>query len=111
MTTIETEPVEAFPYAPPTDEIKEKYKEVFELNHPLKVPFPKLVFDKLVASVILICCLPVILLLLIINFVEGIIIPENRGPLFFYYNAVSQGRVFKKWKVRLIKTSYIDKEL
>jgi len=111
MTNLENEPVEAFPYAPPTEDIKEKYKEVFELNHSLKVPFTKLIFDKLVAFVILICCLPVILLLLLANWIEGIIIPENRGPLFFYYNAVSHGKVFKKWKIRLIKTSYIDKEL
>jgi len=106
-----TEPKEAFPYQPPTEEIKEKYKELFEIKQNLKVPFPKLVFDKLLALVILTCCLPIVLFLLLYNFLEGLFIPENRGPLFFYYNAVSQGKVFKKYKIRLIKEKYIDKEL
>ena len=97
------EPVEAFPYTPPTEEIRRKYSEIFDLKESLKVPFPKLMFDKLVAFVILTFCLPVIVILLILNFIEGLIIPENRGPLFFYYNAVSGGKVFKKWKIRLIK--------
>ena len=42
------EPKEAFPYTAPTDEIKDQYKEIFELKQSLKVPFPKLLFDKLV---------------------------------------------------------------
>jgi len=110
MTTL-NEPKEAFPYQPPTEEIKEKYKELFELKEGIEVPIPKLVFDKLVAFVILLFCLPIIILLYIVNLVEGMLIPENRGPLFFYYNAMSKGKIFKKWKIRLIKVKYIDKEL
>jgi len=106
-----TEPKEAFPYAPPTESIRRQYKEIFELKEPLRVPFLKLVLDKLIAGIILLFCLPAIILLWVFNLVEGILIPENRGPLFFYYNAVSHGRLFKKWKIRLIKTHYIDKEL
>src|ERR1035437_2362522 len=101
MMKIE-EPKEAFPYAPPTEEIRTKYKEIFELEKPLKVPLPKLLFDKILSFVILLFCLPIFVLLLIANFIEGIIIPENRGPLFFYYNAISQGKMIKKWKIRLI---------
>jgi len=111
MNSTTYEPKEAFPYAPPTEEIKLKYKELFMLKKTIEVPFPKLVFDKLLAGAILICCLPVILLLLVFNFIEGLFIKENKGPLFFYYNAVSRGKVFKKYKVRLIKEKYIDKEL
>ena len=105
-----SEPVEAFPCTAPTEEIRRKYSEIFELTESLKVPFPKLIFDKLVAFVILTFCLPIVAVLLLINFIEGLLIPENRGPLFFYYNAVSGGKVFKKWKIRLIKEKYIDKE-
>ena len=105
------EPKEAFPYTAPTEEIKKQYKEIFELDQALKVPFPKLLFDKIVAGIILLFCLPVVLVLLLANLLEGILIRENRGPLFFYYNAVSEGRIFKKWKIRLIKEKYIDKEL
>lgn len=105
------EPKEAFPYKPPTKEIKEKYKELFEIKVPIIVPFPKLIFDKIASLIILLCCLPIIILLLFINLLEGIVVKNNRGPLFFYYNAVSQGKVFKKWKIRLIKEEFIDKEL
>jgi lipopolysaccharide/colanic/teichoic acid biosynthesis glycosyltransferase len=111
MTSNLTEPKEAFPYLPPNDRIKEEYKELFELKHPIKVPFTKLIFDKLSAIIILTLCLPIIIGLWAFNFLEGLFIPENRGPLFFYYNAKSQGKVFKKWKIRLIKDKYIDKEL
>jgi lipopolysaccharide/colanic/teichoic acid biosynthesis glycosyltransferase len=111
MTEKISEPKEAFPYKPPTEELKAKYKELFELTRPLKVPLPKLIFDKILALIILTCCLPIILFLLIFNWLEGLFIPENRGPLFFYYNAVSRGKIFRKYKIRLIKVKYIDKEL
>lgn len=110
MTTIE-EPKEAFPYTPPTPEIREKYAEIFALKEPLKVPFPKLLFDKAVALFFLLLASPILLLLLIANWVEGLLVKENKGPLFFYYYGMSHGRRFKKWKIRLIKESYIDKEL
>jgi lipopolysaccharide/colanic/teichoic acid biosynthesis glycosyltransferase len=107
----QSEPKEAFPYQPPSAEIKEKYKALFELTNPINVAWPKLLFDKLMALLILICCFPIILFLFLFNFLEGLFISENGGPLFFYYNAVSHGKTFKKWKIRLIKEKYIDKEL
>lgn len=109
--TTRPEPREAFPYKPPTEEIKTQYQEIFKLKGPLKVPLLKLVFDKTASFLILLCCSPIILLLWIANGFEGLIVPENRGPLFFYYNAVSAGKVFRKYKIRLIKEKYIDKEL
>ena len=52
-------------------------------------------------------------ILLILKFaflIEGWIIPENKGNMFFYYNAVSAGKVIHKYKIRLIKNRYIDSE-
>jgi lipopolysaccharide/colanic/teichoic acid biosynthesis glycosyltransferase len=111
MQSLQAEPKEAFIYKAPSDTIKEKYKEVFKIKYPLKAPIFKLVFDKIAALLILIGCSPIILLLFITNLIEGLLIPENRGPMFFYYNAVSGGKIFKKYKIRLIKEKYIDKEL
>ncbi len=37
-------------------------------------------------------------------------IPENAGPMFFYYNGVSAGKIIPKYKIRLIKMKYIDPE-
>lgn len=111
ITNKNSEPIEAFPYKPLTEKIKQQYKELFKLKQPVKVPLPKLIFDKITAFIILLVSSPIILFLTFFNFFEGLFIPENRGPLFFYYYAVSQGKVFKKYKIRLIKEKYIDKQL
>ena len=43
------EPKEAFPYKPPTEEIKQKYQYIFDLKEPLPPRFFKIAFDELVA--------------------------------------------------------------
>ena len=42
--------------------------------------------------------------------IEGWIDPESKGPMFFYYNCVSGGKVVPKYKLRLIKMKYIEPE-
>ena len=42
--------------------------------------------------------------------IEGVLNPDNKGPMFFSYNTGSQGKVFPKYKIRLIKTQYIEPE-
>ena len=98
----------AFPYTPPTDEIKDKYGHIFALTSVLKPPLIKVGFDKLVSLIILLIVLPLLGMLRIGYVLEGIIIPENKGPMFFYYWGVSGGRRIKKWKLRLINTKYIE---
>ena len=104
------EPKEAFPYKPPTEEIKQKYRHVFEINEALPSRFFKTMFDKLVALVMLVLSAPMLLLLKLAFLIEGCLIPENAGPMFFYYNGVSAGKVISKYKIRLIKQKYIDPE-
>lgn len=104
------EPSEAFPYTPPTSGIKERYADIFKMDGPLPTRFFKLSFDKLVAAVLLTFSLPVLLLLKIAYVIEGILIPENKGPMFFYYWGVSGGKKIKKWKLRLIKAKFIEPE-
>jgi len=110
MSVID-EPKEAFLYKPPSNKIKEEFKDIFRLKNPVKPPLIKIIFDKIVAAIILLACLPIIFLLYLWNKVEGIIFPENKGPLFFFYYAVSAGKKFRKYKIRLIKDKYIDKDL
>lgn len=110
MDTI-IEPQEAFLYKAPDKILMKEYQEIFKMKYPLKIRINKLVFDKTIALLVLIGFLPIFSLLYIANLIEGILIPENRGSLFFYYNAVSAGKVFKKYKIRLIKEKYIDKGL
>lgn len=104
------EPKEAFPYTPPTKEIREKYSHIFKIKNGLPPRFIKLVFDKILSLPLLFFSLPILLVLKIAFLIEGILIPENKGPMFFYYWGVSGGKKIKKWKIRLIKTKYIDKD-
>lgn len=108
--TTRPEPKEAFPYKPPTEEIRQKYPHIFELNAPLPPRFFKVLFDKWVALVFLLISTPILLLLKLAYLIEGWLIPENKGPMFFYYNAVSAGKIVPKYKIRLIKTKYIEPE-
>src|SRR5882672_5567575 len=108
--TNKPEPKEAFPYKPPSDTIKEKYRHIFELDEPLNDRLLKVVFDKVMAALLLIAAAPVLLLLKIAYVIEGWLIPDNKGPMLFSYNAVSAGKVFPKYKIRLIKMKYIDHE-
>ena len=104
------EPSKAFPYKPPTAKIKRKYSYIFSNQISLKTRYLKLFFDKLIALFFLVVSLPIIIFLKCAFILEGLLIPENKGPMFFSYNAVSQGNIFPKYKIRLIKTKYIEPE-
>lgn len=108
---ILNEPKEAFVYQAPNHEIRAKYAQLFLIGEPVRVGFFKRLFDLLLAAIILILCTPIVISLFLFNLIEGVLIPANRGPLFFYYNGVSHGKPFKKYKIRLIKMCYIDAEL
>ena len=109
MTAL-IEPTEAFPYTPPTEEIRSKYGHIFELKRGLPPRFFKTLFDKVVAILLFASSLPILLLLKIAFIIEGTLIPESKGPMFYYYWGVSGGKKMKKWKIRLIKTKYIEPE-
>ena len=102
------EPKEAFPYRPPTTEIREKYSYIFQLDGPLPPRFFKTFFDKIVSVTFLVIFLPIMILLKLLFLIEGWISSENSGPMLFYYNAVSAGRIIPKYKIRLIKMKFIE---
>jgi len=104
------EPKEAFPYKPPTKEIIEKYHHIFDIKEPLPLRFFKVLFDKLIATFMLIVTAPLLALIKIFFLIEGWVIPENKGPMFFHYNAVSAGKIIPKYKIRLIKSKFIEPE-
>lgn len=105
---INPEPKEAFPYKPPTEEIKQKFAHIFVIEQPLKARLIKSIFDKTLAAILLLFSIPIFVLLKLAFVIEAWLIPENKGPMFFYYNAVSAGKVVPKYKIRLIKTKYIE---
>ena len=103
------EPSEAFPYTPPSDEIKENFAHIFLIEE-LSPRILKTIFDRFLGLVLLTISLPILFILKIAYLIEGFLIPENKGPMLFYYWGVSGGKKIKKWKIRLIKQKFIDKE-
>jgi len=110
MTKIKNLNNLSFPYKKPDKKIYQKYSYAFYEKFSIKQKFFKLLFDKVFAFIFLIMTSPIVILLKLAFIVEGLFIPENKGPMFFSYNAVSQGKVFPKYKIRLIKTKYIEPE-
>jgi len=104
------EPHEAFPYGAPTKDIYEKYPHIFQLQETLPSRFFKILFDKIISIFLLLLSTPVLLLLKLSFLIEGFFIRENSGPMFFYYNGVSAGKIIRKYKIRLIKIKYIEPE-
>ena len=102
------EPTEAFPYTPPTEAVKKEFRHIFELQEPLPPRFAKSIFDRVIGAILLTLSTPILLCLKVAFIIEGLIIPENKGPMLFYYWGVSGGKKIKKWKIRLIKTKYIE---
>ena len=111
MVTDTNEPTGAFPYKPPSQEIKIKYKDLFKIDNSIKPKLAKLLFDKVFACICLIVFIPILLVLKIAYLLEGLVIPENKGAMVYFYYGVSAGKRFKKYKLRVIKQKFIDKEM
>ena len=62
----EKEPSEAFPYKPPSDEVLETYRYIFDIKKPLKPRLFKLIFDKFLALTLLVPSIPILILLKIL---------------------------------------------
>lgn len=106
--TDNVEPEQAFPYTPPSENLVNLYSHIFELREPLKPRLVKTTFDKVFAFLALIVIAPVLILLKLMFIAEGVVKPENKGPMLFFYWGISAGKRIKKWKIRLIKSAYID---
>ena len=104
------EPKEAFVYRAPTDAVRKKYVHIFTLEEQLKPRLVKVVSDKIAAGSVILLASPIIVALYLANLVEGMLIPTNRGPFTFFYMAMSSGKTFRKYKIRLIKMSFVDQQ-
>ena len=102
------EPEIAFPYKAPSEEVKEKYAHIFNIENPLKTRFLKLLFDKIIGTSFLLAASPILLLLKIAYVVEGLLDRSAKGDLIYYYDASSAGRTIRKYKVRVIKKECVD---
>lgn len=102
---------EYFPYTSPTRELRERYKKCFQTRNPVPIGSPKRIFDICFAVIAILIYLPIVILLYIFYLFERCMSTENPGPFLYYYSAVSQGMVFKKYKINALKLHFIDSEL
>lgn len=75
----------------------------------LKLPSTKLVLDKVLASFLLVLTFPLTLLIAVAIKLDSIIIPQNKGSIFYQEERVSQGKPFPLIKFRILKNSAIRK--
>jgi lipopolysaccharide/colanic/teichoic acid biosynthesis glycosyltransferase len=108
VTAEPEEPKGAFIYEPPSDEVRQRYAEIFALDAPLSERPLKVLFDRACALGALAATSPVFVTLFVANAVEGAFIPEHQGDFLISYKAVSKGKVFPKYKIRVIKSASID---
>jgi lipopolysaccharide/colanic/teichoic acid biosynthesis glycosyltransferase len=106
--TAFTEPSEAFVCRPPSYEVRARNADTFDLKWPLPDRRGKKMFDISVAVTMLIALSPLIAVLFLFNFIEGLVVPRNRGPFIYSYVASSAGKRFRKHKIRQIRQSEID---
>jgi len=101
-----SEPLAAFPHLPPTQCIREQYAGAFCLaEHPRR--WTKNLFDHVVGSVCLLAVCPLMLGIALAH-VLLCTLEGERGPLVISYLAVSRGRVFRKYKYRVVRRAHID---
>ena len=103
------EPEVAFPYKPPSDEIRSKFSHLFDLKE-IPIPYTKRFFDIVVSTLLLTLVIPIFLLIILAYKLEGLIDKDSRGPVFFFYWGVSQGKRMKKIKIRLVKQKFLNNE-
>jgi lipopolysaccharide/colanic/teichoic acid biosynthesis glycosyltransferase len=97
-----------FPYKKPNKKLLMKFKHLEKLDK-INILFCKLFFDKFLSLIIILfLASPLLLFLYIIFTCESFFSKDSRGPFLYYYNSVSQGRYFRKYKIRFFKMKFLD---
>lgn len=99
---------EVFPYKKLAEEFHEKYKICLEQNEVIPLPLYKLVFDKAVSAFFLFTFFPIILLIFLGYILEGFFNPGSGYWPLYSYDAVSEGKKFKKYKFRAFRSDAVD---
>ena len=99
-----------FPYKVATQELRRKYKEIFDLKEPVKERLCKAISDKVFAVIVIVLAAPFFIGIAIVMFLDGLVRLEHRGPIFAFYIAVSRGEKFMKYKFNIAKGSRIVRE-
>lgn len=82
-----------------------------DLNDIVKERFLKNTCDKILAVVLLILSWPVFLLIAFLSMLNGVLIKDDRGPVFFKIERISKGKVIALIKFRTIKMKKLQEIL
>jgi lipopolysaccharide/colanic/teichoic acid biosynthesis glycosyltransferase len=107
---MDAEPYQAFPYMPPDASIREAYVDIFHLNMQVDERWSKLVFDKIFSMFALLFVIPIVCAIFASHLIISVFFPAQRGSLIVYYEAVSKGKIFRKYKFRTIKRQFINQD-
>jgi lipopolysaccharide/colanic/teichoic acid biosynthesis glycosyltransferase len=102
------EPERAFPYSAPSVVLRTEYDQLLDDAGPYAERVCKRVFDFVLSLALSICLLPLFLAICAAQMLAGFVRPDQGGPIIISYDAVSRGRVFKKYKFRTMRTDAID---
>jgi len=102
------EPPKAFPYKAPSAELCSKYQYLFSSRDLRKKRISKRVIDILVCLIALVIFAIPFTVLFLAYCTEQAFVKRNRGPFLYYYYSITQGRKFKKWKLRQFRWDLID---
>ena len=102
------EPTQAFPYRAPSEELRKRYQYLFESRNLRKKRISKRVVDISVSLIALVIFAIPFAVLFFAYCVEQVLVKRNRGPFLYYYFSVTQGRKFKKWKLRQFRWDLVD---
>lgn len=83
-------------------------EKAIEETADVRLPWEKILFDKVFAFFILLLSLPFSLLITVAIKLEGLFVSENRGPVIYQETRVSQGVAFELYKFRIFKLAAIE---
>ena len=72
-----------------------------------EIPYPlaKLVFDRVVAAILVFAAIPVLLVAVLLMGLDMLFVGRDRGPWFYRERRISRGREFDVLKFRVLRTS------
>jgi lipopolysaccharide/colanic/teichoic acid biosynthesis glycosyltransferase len=101
------ESLQAFPHLSPSQSIRERYAVAF--SDPRQVNRrSKNLFDRVFGGFALAVALPGAIILLLIHAILCALFESERGPILVSFNAISQGKLFRKFKFRVVRQSHVD---
>ena len=97
-----------FSYKKPSKKLLKQFDYLSMLNK-IDYPLCKFLLDKIIALILtLFLAAPLLLCLFIFSRLESLFVKSSKGPFLFYYDSVSQGKTFRKYKIRYFLMKFVN---